>query len=112
MSDPHAYQRDQQQAYQRSHPSYRPVAVRVLTFIVGGIAAFVLLRLVFALLEANMGNPLVMLVSGVGDFFAWPFMNIFNMTDESLATIFNYGIAAVAYILIGVGIGTLFKKHS
>jgi len=100
------------QAYERSNPNYRPVAVRVVTFICGGIAAFVLLRLAFVLLDANQGNPIVALVTGIADFFAWPFMNIFNMNDPDLALILNYGIAAVAYILIGVGVSTLFRRHS
>ncbi|HZE41055.1 MAG TPA: hypothetical protein VE172_19830 [Stackebrandtia sp.] len=104
MSDP--------RAYARTNPSYRPLAVRVISFVCGGIAIFVLLHLAFLLLGANPSNPLVELVTAIADFFAWPFHNIFYMKDDiNLQNILNYGLAALAYVLVGVGVGTLFRRH-
>lgn len=107
MSNPHGYSNPHAQS-----STYRPVPVRVVTFICGGIAAFLLLRLALVLLGANEATPIVELIRGVADFFAWPFLDIFPVEQNlDINAVLNYGIATVAYVLIGVGISTLFRKH-
>lgn len=94
----------------RTSPHYRPLGVRIVTFVVGGIIAFIVLSLAFVLLGANQGNPIVEIVTAVADFFAWPFRNMFTLDSADLSALLNYGIAVLAYALIGVGINTLFRK--
>lgn len=95
----------------RTSPYYRPVGVRIVNFVVGGIVAFIVLSLAFVLLGANQGNAIVELVTAVADFFAWPFRNMFTLDTPELSALLNYGIAVLAYVLIGVGVNTLFRKH-
>lgn len=94
-----------------AHPGYRPVAVRVVTFVVGGIVAFIVLSLAFVLLGANQGNPIVEIVTAIANFFAYPFHDMFTLDSPQLSALLNYGIGALAYILIGFGVNTLFRKH-
>lgn len=95
-----------------SHPSYRPVAARVVTFVFGGIAVILLLHLAFILFDANLGNPLVELVDVVANWFGYLFSDMFSLDDLKLQAILNYGLAAVAYLAVGAGIRTLFRRHS
>lgn len=92
-------------------PGYRPVAVRIVTFIFGGIAAIIFLHLAFVLLEANAANPLVGIVSDVAGWFAFLFQDMFTFDDLKLQAIFNYGLAALMYLVIGIGINSLFRRH-
>lgn len=95
----------------RTSPNYRPLGVRIVTFVVGGIIAFLVLSLAFVVLDANEGNPIVELVTAVADFFAWPFSGMFTLETGDMSALLNYGIAVVTYGLIGVGVNTLFRKH-
>lgn len=110
MTDPYAPQPPQQQ-HVRNHPGYRPLASRIVTFVCGGIAAFILVNLAFIVLGANMGNPLVSFINGVATFFAWPFHDIFTTSNEATRALLNHGLAALAYLLLGAGLRSLFRRH-
>ncbi|HZE41162.1 MAG TPA: hypothetical protein VE172_20375 [Stackebrandtia sp.] len=89
---------------------YRPLAARIITFVFGAIAAIILLHLAFIVLDANDGNPLVIFVSNVADWFAYLFKNLFTLDNFKWQAVLNYGIAAVIYLLVGGGLSSLFRR--
>ncbi|WP_051326326.1 hypothetical protein [Glycomyces tenuis] len=89
---------------------YYPLAVRILTGVLTAIAVIILVYLVLILLEANPGNPLVDFIGAIADWFAWLFHDMFTADNAKLQALINYGLAALAYLLVGALVHTLGRR--
>ena len=83
----------------------------VITGIAAIIAGIIVLGIVLVLAEANPGNPLVDLVLDVGRFLTRPFRNLFPQDDPKQNVLVNWGIAALAYLLLGALIARVVRRR-
>ncbi|GLW63882.1 hypothetical protein Arub01_21260 [Actinomadura rubrobrunea] len=58
-------------------------------------------HIVFVAFEANTGNALVRRVAGWAHDLAWQFKDVFQPADPKVEVAVNYGLAALAYLLVG-----------
>lgn len=73
----------------------------IVMTIAGVIAAFIVVAIILILLNANEGNMIINAVVEVGRFFSRPFHAMFPQTDGERDVLINWGIAALAYLLVG-----------
>ena len=83
----------------------------VITGIAAIIAGIIVLGIVLVLAEANPRNPLVDLVLDVGRFLTRPFRNLFQQDDPKQNVLVNWGIAALAYLLLGALIARVVRRR-
>src|SRR5690606_31362496 len=89
---------------------YYPLAVRVLTGVLTAIAVIILVYLVLILLEANPANPLVDFIGAIADWFAWLFHDMFTADNAKVHALINYGLAALAYLLLGAFVHAVGRR--
>ena len=82
----------------------------VVLIITGVIAAIIALGILLVLIGANPSNAIVDLVLDVGRFFAQPFEDLFPNDDPKVNILVNWGIAALAYLLVGALIARLARR--
>ncbi|MCH7231379.1 hypothetical protein L0U85_11045 [Glycomyces sp. L485] len=80
---------------------YYPMAVQILTVIFAVIATIILVYLLLVLLDANPANPLVDFIGAIADWFAWLFHDMFTVDNAKLQALIDYGLAALAYLVLG-----------
>ena len=83
----------------------------VITGIAAIIAGIIVLGIVLVLAEANPRNPLVDLVLDVGRFLTRPFRDLFPQDDPKQNVLVNWGIAALAYLLLGALIARVVRRR-
>lgn len=79
-------------------------AALVIHTIADVAAAFLVLWIVFYLLDANQANIFVDFVHGLADWLGWWARDIFTMDNEGVRVFLNYGLPALVYVFIGHGI--------
>ena len=82
----------------------------VITGIAALIAGIIVLGIVLVLIGANQQNTLVDLVLDVGRFFTRPFRDLFPQDDPEQDVLVNWGIAALAYLLLGAIIARIVRR--
>ena len=93
------------------------VFARLIYFVFGVVAAFIVLRMLLLMLAANPGNAFVDFVYGVSGFFVAPFYGVFGHTPEFGAAIFDLSsvVALLVYALVAwalVALVTLSNRTS
>ena len=83
----------------------------VITAIAAIIAGIIVLGIVLVLADANPRNPLVDLVLDVGRFLTRPFRDLFPQDDPKQNVLVNWGIAALAYLLLGALIARIARRR-
>jgi|JRYG01.1.fsa_nt_gb uncharacterized protein YggT (Ycf19 family) len=90
-------------------------AARVIWFLIGLLLALLALRVVLALLGADLNNAFASFIYGVTEIFVWPFRGLFNVGE------FNAGSARLEvetlfamfiYALIGWGLASAVRLAS
>ena len=79
----------------------RYTTATVVLVITGIIAGFIALAILLVIVDANQGNVIVNAIIEVGSFFSTPFHNMFLQSDPEMNVLINWGLAALAYLLIG-----------
>ncbi|MGH8776134.1 MAG: hypothetical protein ACRDWI_13535 [Jiangellaceae bacterium] len=79
----------------------RHTTATVVLAVAGIIAAFIALAIVLVLVDANEGNVIVNAIVEVGRFFSTPFHDMFPQSDAERNVLVNWGLAALAYLLVG-----------
>jgi hypothetical protein len=69
--------------------------------ITGTIAAFIALAIVLVIVDANEGNMIVNAIVEIGRFFSTPFHEMFPQSNAERDVLVNWGLAALAYLLVG-----------
>lgn len=82
----------------------------VISSIAAIIAGIIILGIVLVLIKANPNNPIVDLVMDVGSFLTRPFRDLLPQRDPRQNILVNWGIAALAYLLIGAVIARIFRR--
>ncbi|HKA69287.1 MAG TPA: hypothetical protein VKG85_09245 [Actinomycetes bacterium] len=62
------------------------------------IAVILLLHVVFVLVEANPSNDVVSFINDAPRTLAWVFRDLFNVDNDKLQVLLNYGAAALVYL--------------
>jgi hypothetical protein len=79
----------------------RYTTATVVLVITGIIAAFIALAILLVIVDANQGNMIVNAIVEIGSFFSTPFHDMFPQRNAEMNVLINWGLAAVAYLLIG-----------
>lgn len=80
---------------------------RISRLVLIALALLMVLAIAFLILPANEDNVIVSNVLDWADTVAGPFRDVFNADDEDRRRIYNYGLAAVVYFVIGSIVGKL-----
>ena len=78
--------------------------------IFGIIAVIIIMGILLVLLGANGHNELVHLMMSVGRFFAHPFEHLIPQDNVKQDIVVNWGIAAIAYLLVGSFLARLTSR--
>ncbi len=79
----------------------RNAGAAAVVFIIAGVAvAFIVLSILFVLLDANPHNVIVNAITDVGRWLTTPFHDLFPRRDPKENMALNWGIAAVVYAAI------------
>ena len=81
--------------------------IRLIRLAAGIVAAIIVLGILFIVLEANPGNAIVSAVDVVARALVGPFDGMFALDDAKTEIVVNWGIAALAYLIVGAVIGRL-----
>lgn len=79
----------------------RYTTATVVLVITGIIAAFIALAILLVIVDANQGNMIVNAIVEIGSFFSTPFHDMFPQRNAEMNVLVNWGLAALAYLLIG-----------
>jgi hypothetical protein len=82
----------------------------VITAIAGVIAGIIVVGILLVLMKANQNNTIVDFVLDIGRFFTRPFRDLFPQDDPRDNILVNWGIAAVAYLVLGAIIARLARR--
>ena len=82
----------------------------VITTIAAIIARIIVIGIVLVLVGANQNNDIVDLVLDIGRFFARPFADLFPQDDPENNILLNWGIAAIAYLIVGAIIARIVRR--
>lgn len=83
---------------------------RVVMALAGLIALIIALGILFQVLRANPDNAIVGLFLDVGGFFVGPFDGMFLPRDRRVEIGINWGIALVAYLVVGSLLAGLLRR--
>jgi hypothetical protein len=82
----------------------------VITTIAGIVAAIIIIGIVLVLIKANPNNQLVDFILDIGRFLTTPFHNLFPQDNPRQDILVNWGIAAIAYLILGALIARLVRR--
>jgi len=82
----------------------------VITTIAGVIAGVIILGIVLVLIKANPNNEIVNFILDVGRFLTTPFHNLFPQDSPRQDILVNWGIAAIAYLILGALLARLARR--
>lgn len=82
----------------------------VITGIAAIIAGIIVVGIILVLVKANQNNDLVDFVLDIGRFFARPFDDLFPQDDVREDILVNWGIAAIAYLVVGAIIARIVRR--
>lgn len=72
--------------------------VRVVT---GAVVTIFVLHILFTVFDANQGNGFVAFVYGAAKVLVLGLGDVFTPDDALLGVVLNYGLAALAYLVVG-----------
>ena len=70
------------------------------------IALILLLHIVMVFVEANPSNDVVAFINDAARNLAWVFRDLFNVDNDKLQVLLNYGVAALVYLGLARLIGS------
>lgn len=82
----------------------------LITFVATLIAIIFALHIVFVVFSANPDNPIVVFVRDLAQRLAFFFRDLFLPQDERLRVLVNYGLAAIAYLVVGRFVAGLIRR--
>ena len=92
-------------AYQRSGSG----VARIVSAIFAVIAVILIVHIVLVMADASLTSTMVKDVANVASDLAWGFKALFSFSSAKLTVFVNYGLAAVAYLLVGAVLVRLFR---
>lgn len=83
---------------------------RIVRTLAGIIALIIVVAIVLFLVGANPSNQIVSAIHDAGAWLAGPFKNLFSIHNAKLAMAVNWGLAALAYLIVGHIIASLLAR--
>ncbi|SER46446.1 hypothetical protein [Actinokineospora terrae] len=83
-----------------------------ITFVVGLFAVVLVAQIILVLAEANPRNGFASFVDGFSSGVSLGFDGLFTPASEKAAVLFNYGTAAIVWLLIGAALTYLIRKFA
>ena len=83
---------------------------RIVRSLAGIIALIIVVAIVLFLVGANPSNQIVSAIHDAGAWLAGPFKNLFSIHNAKLAMAVNWGLAALAYLIVGHIIASLLAR--
>ena len=74
---------------------------RLVRSLAGLIALVIVAAIVLFVLGANAGNDIVRAIHDAGAWLVGPFKNLFSIHNAKVAMAVNWGLAALAYLIVG-----------
>jgi hypothetical protein len=85
---------------------------RFIRTLVGLIALVIVAAIVLFVVGANPSNAIVSAVHDAGRWLVGPFNHLFSIHKPKLAMAVNWGLAALAYLVVGHFIASLIARMS
>ncbi|MGH3451587.1 MAG: hypothetical protein ACRDQW_12860 [Haloechinothrix sp.] len=82
----------------------------IIRFATGLFAVVLAIHIALVVGEANMGNGFAQFISGWADGLGLGLANLFTPDNEKLQVALNEGIAALLWLLIGIGLTALIAR--
>lgn len=86
------------------------VLATLVDVIVGLVCLLIVAGIVLFVLGANEDNAIVGAVLDAAEFLVGPFRDIFERDDEKQEVAINWGIAVIAYFVVGRVISSLLRR--
>ena len=83
---------------------------RLVRTLAGLIALVIVAAIVLFVLGANGGNDIVRAIHDAGAWLVGPFKNLFSIHKPKVAMAVNWGLAALAYLVVGHLIASLLAR--
>ncbi|MBV9366120.1 MAG: hypothetical protein JO286_09980 [Solirubrobacterales bacterium] len=83
---------------------------RLVRTLAGLIALVIVAAIVLFVLGANAGNDIVRAIHDAGAWLVGPFKNLFSIHKPKVAMAVNWGLAALAYLVVGHLIASLLAR--
>ena len=83
---------------------------RLVRTLAGIIALIIVVAIVLFLVGANPSNQIVSAIHDAGAWLAGPYKNQFSIQNPKLAKAVNWGLAALAYLIVGHIIASLLAR--
>src|SRR3954452_21847792 len=83
---------------------------RIVSLITSIVVGLILIAIVLILLEASRSNGIVDALVSAGDWLSNPFHGIFSLDSHKATVAVNWGLAAIAYAVIGGFIARLLRR--
>lgn len=83
---------------------------RIVRLIGSVVAGLIVLGIAFVVFEANPGNSIVEWVTDAARWLVGPFKNLFTIESQDWRVIVNWGLAAIAYLVVSRAIARLLAR--
>ncbi|MBV8947383.1 MAG: hypothetical protein JOZ95_18285 [Solirubrobacterales bacterium] len=83
---------------------------RLVRTLAGLIALVIVAAIVLFVLGANASNDIVRAIHDAGAWLVGPFKNLFSIHKPKVAMAVNWGLAALAYLVVGHLIASLLAR--
>ncbi len=94
-------------AYERSSGSG---IARIVSAIFAVIALILILHIVLVLADTSAASGIVKDIANFASTLAWGFKHLFSFTSGKMTVFVNYGLAALAYLVVGGALTRLFRN--
>ena len=86
------------------------LVARVVMLITWVLVAIIVAGILLVVLGANADNSLVSNVHDLGKTLVGPFKDLFSIEDPKVAIAVNWGLAALAYLIVGSLIARILRR--
>ncbi|CRK59520.1 hypothetical protein [Alloactinosynnema sp. L-07] len=83
-----------------------------INFLCGLFAVVLATKIILTLADANPNNGFASFVDGFADAVSLGFDGLFTPASDKLAVLFNYGAAAIVWLLIGAALTYLIRRFA
>lgn len=95
-----------------SQRSSRSGITRLVSAIFAVIAITLIVHIILVVADASTASAIVKDVGDIAAKLAWGFKSLFSFDSAKLTVFVNYGLAALAYLLVGGVLVRLFRSAS
>ena len=83
---------------------------RLVRFVTAAVVVVIVLAIVLHVLDASTSNGLVSAIHDAASWLVGPFKGLFSIDGQNLQMAVNWGLAALAYAIVGGFISSLLAR--